>query len=156
MYKIYKIEAGDTFESVAKKFNTTVDMLKRINGMNEEDNILVSQYLIVPVERGVLFDIYVVQPGDNMYQIAKRYGVKEEELLKLNGLEKNQYIYPNEEILVPRKGVKFYITAEGDTIVSASDKMNISPGQILLQNETIYLLPDQLLVYRDVENKGQM
>ena len=93
MYKIYKIEAGDTFESVAKKFNTTVDMLKRINGMNENDNILVSQYLIVPVERGVLFDIYVVQPGDNMYQIAKRYGVKEEELLKLNGLEKNQYIY---------------------------------------------------------------
>lgn len=151
MYKIYKIEQGDTFESIARKFNTTVETLKKINGMNDTDNILVSQYLIVPVQRGVLFDIYVVQPGDNMYQIARRYGVKEDALLKLNGLEKNQYIYPNEEILVPRKGVRFYITTEGDTMTTASEQLDISPGQLLLQNETIYLLPDQLLVYKKEE-----
>lgn len=146
MYKIYKVEQGDTLESIADKFGTTVPIIQKINDLKVGDAIVANQYLIVPVQKGVLFDLYVVQPGDNMYEIARKYGVREEDLLKLNGIDKNQYIYPNEEILVPRKGVRFYITNEGDTMGSASEALQSNPAQLLFQNETIYLLPDQLLV----------
>lgn len=151
MYKIYRIEEGDTLDSIARQFGTTADILRKINGLNENDSILNNQYIIVPVQKGVLFDLYIVQPGDTMYEIAKKYGIREGDLLRLNGLKPNEYIYPNEEILVPRKGVEFYITDEGDTMKSAADKLNVTPGDILLQNETIYLLPEQLLVVRKEE-----
>lgn len=146
MYRIYKVEEGETLQDIAKKFNTDVETIQKINGFSLSDTPRANQYIIVPEERGVLFDLYVVQPGDNMYEIAKRYNVSEEDLLKLNGIDKNEYIYPNQEILVPRKGVNFYITREGDTLVSAADAMKVSPGEVLLQNETIYLLPEQLLI----------
>lgn len=154
MYKIYKVEEGDTLDSIAQKFGTTADTIRKINGLNEEDAIHNNQYIIVPVQRGVLFDLYVVQPGDTMYGIAQKYGVRESDLLKLNGLKPNEYIYPNEEILVPRKGVEFYITEEGDTMASAASKLQVTPGQILLQNETVYLLPEQLLVVKKDQTEG--
>lgn len=152
MYKIYKVEAGDTLESIARKFGTTEDTLRRINGFGDSDLIRDNQYIIVPVKRGSLFDLYVVQPGDSMYQIAKKYDVDVDKLLKLNGIDKDEYIYPNEEILVPRKDVNFYITKEGDTLASAAEILETNPAALLFQNETIYLLPDQLLVYKKEEN----
>lgn len=87
-----------------------------------------------------------------MYQIAKKYDVDVDKLLKLNGIDKDEYIYPNEEILVPRKDVNFYITKEGDTLASAAEILETNPAALLFQNETIYLLPDQLLVYKKEEN----
>lgn len=149
MYKIYKVLKGETLEDIAKKFNTTVTELNRINASDLMNKIKEGDFIVVPMQRGAFFDVYTVKKGDNMYAIAKAYGANETDLLKLNGLDKDDYIYPNEEILVPKKGVHFYITNEGDTMNIAAEKLDVRPGQILLQNENVYLLPEQLLVFKE-------
>ena len=66
----------------------------------------------------------------------------------LNGINSTDYIYPGQELAVPMENVRYYFTREGDTLRSVAEAMNTKPVELVLQNETIYLLPDQMLIYK--------
>lgn len=93
------------------------------------------------------FDIYTIEKGDNLYKIAKEYNINPKLLSALNGLNLDDYIYPDQELLVPKSGYIYYITIDGDTINLISEKFNISNEELLNEN-TVYLLPGQLLVHK--------
>lgn len=76
-----------------------------------------------------------------------KYGLTAKEIVELNGLELNEYIYPEQKILVPKENVKIYITEEGDTLNQVAQKLNISKETIDSYNKEIYLLPEQLIAY---------
>lgn len=144
MYKIYKVKTGDTLESIARKFNTSVSNLQDINGF---DYITMGQMIIVPNNTsGEWFDTYVVQKGDNLYSLAQKYNVSLNDLLNINGLDKDNYIYPGQEILVPKSNVDVIITRGDETLVSASERLGLKSDDLLRQNESIYLMPEQLLI----------
>lgn len=118
MYKIYQV-GNETLEDIAKKLNTNVDEIVRLNGTS---NIISGSYIIVPANKD--FTTYIVKQGDNIYSIAKNNGVDYETLLKVNGLDQNDYIYPNQEIIIPNK--KIYVTKENETIKDIINKLNIN------------------------------
>ena len=60
----------------------------------------------------------------------------------------NDYIYPNEEIMVPSANTKFYITEDDDTLNKVIDGLGVNPSTLVKQNKEIYLVPDQLIIYR--------
>lgn len=45
---IYVVDEGETLWELAKKYNTTVNDLIKINGLDESDNIEGGQKLIIP------------------------------------------------------------------------------------------------------------
>lgn len=144
MYKIYKVVSGDTIDSIAKKFNTTVKNLQEINDI---DYISVGDLIVVPNNmNNDWFDIYIVKKGDNLFSIAQKYDISLNDLLKVNGLENDDYIYPNQEIMVPVSNIKVIVTDKNDTINSASKRLGLNSEELLYQNSNIYLLPDQLLI----------
>lgn len=149
MYSIYKIEKGETLEDISKKFNTSLSNLKRINGLQDNVSVFEGKYIIVPAKDNKIFENYVIKKGDTIYDIAKKYKIDVNTLLKLNGLLKTDYIYPGEELLIPINGVNIYITKEGDTLSSVSENLKTNVAKIVLQNETIYLLPEQLIVSKN-------
>ncbi len=106
------------------------------------------EQLVVPTDSQQLFDTYIVIQGDTLYDIASKYNVTVDNLALLNGLDKQDYIYPGQEILVPKSDVKFYITNPGDTLVSAADILETNVEELIAQNKIIYLLPEQLLTYK--------
>ncbi len=73
-------------------------------------------------------------------------------MIKLNGLDKDDYIYPGQEILIPNENVRIYITEEGSTLRDAASKLGDDVNSILMQNDTIYLQPDQLIIYKKEKN----
>lgn len=151
MYRIYQIIDEKNLDEVARKFNTDVNKLKEINGIDDSYIVMRGNYIIVPIEdknNNANFITYIVKPGDNMYAIAERYNVNYKDLLELNGLSKDQYIYPEQQILVPREGVLFKVTSDGDTITSVSDDLGVNVMDLINQNKSIYLIPDQLIVYK--------
>ena len=81
-----------------------------------------------------------------MYEIARKYNINPTLLASINGLNMNDYIYPNQEILIPKSGYSYYITDEGDTLDTVSDTFMIDKDYLLKQNNIIYLLPGQVLV----------
>ena len=102
--------------------------------------------IIVPKNNQEYFNYYTVEKGDSLYGIARRYNINPELLAGLNGLSMDDYIYPNQEILVPKSGYSYYITKDGDTIDLAAGSFKISSNELLNRNGVIYLAEGQILV----------
>lgn len=140
MYKIYQIIANETLDDIARKFNTTREELIRLNG--NIDNLMGS-YLIVP--NNSEYETYIVKSGDNIYKIARDNNIDIATLLKINGLDNDDYIYPNQQILLPTN--KMYITNESDTMGIILNKLGITPNEISNLDE-IKVKGDQTIIVR--------
>ena len=91
---------------------------------------------------------YVIQSGDTLYKIAREFNVNPKLLAEINGIEMDDYIYPNEVIMIPKNGVSYYITKDGDTLKEVSEIFNVEPRELINQNSKIYLLPGQMMFYK--------
>jgi LysM repeat protein len=149
MFDRYKIEKGESLETIAKKFNTTSDVLKDINNLYYLDNFREGTDIIVPKNAEKYYDYYLIEKGDSLYKIGQKYNINPELLASLNGLDMKDYIYPNQQILIPKAGYSYYITKEGDTINTVSSMFNITNDRLVNQNQTIYLLGGQILVNKN-------
>ena len=146
MYKIYKVQNGETLESISNKLGIDPNIILELNGLSSS-NIVPGTYLVIP-KNEEMFMSYTVKKGDNMYEIARKFKVSPSQLLKLNGLNNTDIIYPGQEILVPNNNYNFYITSEGDTLKKVMSDLNVDAGTLIKENETILLVPDQLIVSR--------
>ena len=85
----YTVQSGDSLWSIANRYNTTVAILKELNNLNT--NILqIGQVLKLP-GGGTTSDTqsgntYIVQRGDSLWSIARKYDTTVSELQKLNNL----------------------------------------------------------------------
>lgn len=145
MYRVYQVQSGDTIESISKNLGVESQILVDLNSLMKE--VTPGQLLVVPNQQTV-FMTYTVNKGESAYSIAKKFNTSVDNILKLNGLNKNDYIYPNQELLVPKEGVSVYIVEENETIRDVARKLDVSPVALLGQNEAIYLMPDQLIIYK--------
>lgn len=149
MYDKYLIKEGETLEDIASKFNTSVDMILNINDIYSREYLRAGEEIIVPKNQESYFTYYTVNQGDNLYQIGRKYNINPSLLAVLNGLNMEDYIYPNQRLIIPKSGYSFYITKDGDTLEIVRDKFNKNLGEILKYNETIYLLPGQLMINKN-------
>lgn len=145
MFEKYIVSEYDSLENIAKKFDTEVRIIKEINNLYFDD-IRQGMELIVPLESKDYFNYYTITEGDTLYAISKKYNINPELLASMNGIELDDYIYPSQQILIPKSGYSYYITAEGDTLKTVATTFNISQDELINTNKTIYLLGGQLLV----------
>ena len=103
----YTIVSGDTLYSLAKKHKTTVDKIKKINGLTS-NTLSIGQKIKLPSidEIPEIVDpaltTHVVLSGETFYSIAKKYGVTVDELKKINNISSNT-IYVGQILKVPLK-----------------------------------------------------
>lgn len=83
----YKVAKGESVASIAKKFNTTSKEIKRLNGMKTA-TIYPGQTLKIkgsaPTANSRKTKTYRVKKGDSYYSIAKRHGIKLNDLMSWN------------------------------------------------------------------------
>ena len=135
---------GDTIEGIANKFNTDVNTIMKLNDINN----IVPGYSIVVTKTNSYLTQYIVKEGDTIYAIARKNNVSKDVLLTLNGLNEYDYIYPNEQILIPMEGVEIYVTRDNDTLNNILNTIGITANELVKQNDKLFLLPDQLVVYK--------
>lgn len=101
----YTVQSGDTLYSIAKKYQLSEEELKSINQL-ASSQVKVGQQLNVAngsisvhsnTETG---STHVVQAGDTLYSIAKKYGVSVEQLKSNNNLSGNE-IAKGQQIAIP-------------------------------------------------------
>jgi LysM repeat protein len=94
------------------------------------------------------YSYYEIKKGDTLYKISKEFNVNTKLLAELNGLNIEDYIYPDQTLLIPKKNVSYYITTEGDTLYTVANIFNTNDKELVNQNQTIYLLPGQMIYYK--------
>ena len=147
MYDKYTVGYNETLSDIAKRFNTTKEELLSVNNIYDEGMLRAGMDIAVPISNDY-FTTYTVNSGDNLYDIARRYNINPTLLAALNGLNMDDYIYPNQKIMIPKSGYSFYITKDGDTLNTVADKFKRSVNELTSMNQTIYLLPGQLMINR--------
>lgn len=78
---------GDGIIKLAKKGNITPERFARYNDLKMNDVIREGEiYYIKPKRnRGKIY-FYTVQPGENLWDVAHKFGIKKKKLAKLNGM----------------------------------------------------------------------
>ena len=94
------------------------------------------------------YSFYEIKKGDTLYKISKDFDVNTKLLSELNGLDIDDYIYPGQTLLIPKKNVSYYITKDADTLYTVSNIFGVNEKDIVTQNQTIYLLPGQMIYYK--------
>ena len=102
--------------------------------------------LLIPKNKQNYYEIYTINKGDSLYSIARKYNINPELLASLNGISMEDYIYPNEQIIIPKRGFSYYITKEGDTLDTVASLFKVTPEELLFNNGIIYLSEGQILV----------
>lgn len=95
------------------------------------------------------YSYYIIKTGDTLYKIAREFDMNPKLIAELNGLKLDDYIYPNETLKIPKKGVRYYITKENDTLKEVSKIFGLKEMDLVNQNETLYLLPEQMIFYKE-------
>ncbi len=93
--KLHRIKRGETLYQIAQNSGTTIHSLRKVNNIEEGDFIRVGQLLKIPVSR----ETHVVQAGENLTLIAKKYSIPVHKIMAENKLSSG-LIHPGQELVI--------------------------------------------------------
>jgi len=96
----YQVRSGDSLWSLAKRYGTTVDRIKRDNSLGSS-TLQPGQGLVIRTGTAG-GNTYIVRNGDTLGKIADRAGVSLRQLMSLNGLSSRSVIYPGQRLALPK------------------------------------------------------
>ena len=91
----YIVQKGDNLYSIANKYSTSVDELKKLNNLST-NIIQIGQVLKIPSK----YSEYVIKKGDTLWQIARDNNTTVSTLTKINNL-KSTTLQIGQKILIP-------------------------------------------------------
>lgn len=109
----YTVQAGDTLAQIAARFNVSQEAIVQLNGLTDPNVLTVGQQLKIPgappagtgtTTTAPTTSIYIVQVGDTLNAIARRFGTTVAELMRLNNLKNPDRIVVGQKLVVPGTG----------------------------------------------------
>lgn len=94
---VYTVQKGDTLYSIAKKYNTTVDKIMRMNNLST-NMLSVGQKLVIPESVGL--NTYIVKSGDTLYSIARMHNTTVSAIKIANNLT-SDILSIGQELIIP-------------------------------------------------------
>ncbi len=82
-YKSHKVVKGENVYRIAKRYNTTPEAIYRINPTAKE-GVKEGQILAIPVIDDQEYKVHIVEEGDTVYNISKKYNTTPEAIYILN------------------------------------------------------------------------
>ena len=80
-------------------------------------------------------DLYIVKAGDSLYNIAKKYQILWQDLMKLNQMS-DTTVSIGKQLIVPGNAINIqYSVEKGDTLNSIARKFNTTIAQIKAEND---------------------
>ncbi len=152
----YTVKKGDSLYSIANKYNTTAEELKRINNLTS-NTLSIGQVLKLPSDKPNKIEqekntiTYTVQKGDSLYSIARKYSTTIDKIKDLNNLTTN-LLSIGQVLLIPTNTnlETTYTVQKGDSLYSIAKKYNTTVDKLKqLNNLTSNLLSiGQILIVR--------
>ncbi len=102
---LYVIEQGDSLSTIAAKFNMKIKALRELNNLKKKSTIRIGKKLTIPYNQKRVDAIaraeYVVEKGDSLDLIAKKFNLTSKEIKKFNKLKKSAALHLGQKILLP-------------------------------------------------------
>nr|WP_275128871.1 LysM peptidoglycan-binding domain-containing protein [Staphylococcus xylosus] len=154
----YTIQYGDTLESIAYRFGTTINDLQSLNGITNPDFIQVGQVINIkgePITSSSKVSKYTVQSGDNLSLVAQKFNTTVSELQSLNHLANPDFLQMGQKLLVPgsynenEKNIEendnSNNNSEDSSIPQSNDKYLASKQQLVAIGWPEYVVTESML-----------
>lgn len=159
----YVVQRGDTLYSIASKYNTTVNEIKKLNKLTS--NLLsIGQNIKIPykeiaeveIDENMPINTYVVKLGDTISTIADDYNISVTDLINYNNLTDYE-LYVGQILKIPtikEETNNTYIVQRGDTLYSIARQFNTTVDAIKKLNnlDGNNLQVGQSLIIVDIPN----
>ncbi|WP_084170997.1 LysM peptidoglycan-binding domain-containing protein [Desulfofalx alkaliphila] len=153
----YTIRAGDTYFSLARRFNTTVDAIIRANPNVDPDRLQVGQVICIPGAPAPdrcppnTFE-YTIRAGDTYFNLARRFNVSVDAIIRANPNVDPDRLQIGQVICIPETTAPGrcpantfeYTIRAGDTLFSLATRFNTTVAAIMRVNPGID--PDRLQI----------
>lgn len=115
-YKLHTAVYGDTFWKLSQKYQVSFKDILNINGASDTSQLAVGQLVKIPLKTTgtpapqqpagtekpyITFTYYTVQKGDILWNLALKFGIPFNELLKVNNLTTSSYLTIGQVLKVP-------------------------------------------------------
>ena len=100
----HTVQPGENLFRIALHYGMTYQALAAANGIVNPDLIYVGQRLTISTEAPAVpagERIHVVQPEENLFRIALKYGTTVEAIATANGISDVNFIYPGQRLRIP-------------------------------------------------------
>ena len=157
----YIVKKGDNLYNIAKQYNTTVSELKNYNNLTN-DNLSIGQVIKIPETTSIITpsedevinegSVYVVQKGDTLYSIAKKFNTTVDNIKNINSII-GDVLNIGMNLLIPGSTLTDIIVhkvVSGDSLWSLANKYNTTVDAIKQLNN---LMSDLLTVGEELQVK---
>ncbi len=86
MYDKYLLKSGEDLKVIAQKFNTSIEVLKELNNLENVNYLRAGMEIVVPKNKEQYFEYYTIEKGDTVFMGNNEY-------LKNKNYEKCYYNY---------------------------------------------------------------
>lgn len=144
----YTVVRGDSLWSIANKFGISVNELKQLNNLNS-NLITIGQKLRIPSQENTTTDTYIVQKGDSLWSISRKFGISVNDLVNYNNLS-SLTLQIGQQLQIPPTNQLIYTVKKGDTLWSIAQKNNTTVDKIVNDNNLLstYLTIGQQLIIK--------
>jgi membrane-bound lytic murein transglycosylase D len=106
---VYRVRAGETLSSIARRHGMPVSTLARLNNMGASDTLVKGQRLVIKAsarrfrDEGVVSGrrtLYTVRSGDTVYSISRQFQVSVTQLKSWNGLNEHHQIKAGQRLVM--------------------------------------------------------
>jgi LysM repeat protein len=107
----YIVQPGDWIFKIARQFGVEPEEIIELNDLTSPSQIQPGMVLKIPAPSGAVKTteatgeaggvIHIVQPGEWIWQIARKYGVDPQSIIDANNLTNPSMIYPGQELVIP-------------------------------------------------------
>ena len=146
----YKIKNGDNLGAISKKFHTSIDLIRQINGI-KGNRIRAGKHLLIPVaaksldsyilsqdqriakkqarpQKGIKV-VHTVVSGDNLWDIGRHYKVNSKKIAKWNGFAPRDTLKLGQKLVIWQKPTSSNKRAE-------TARVNSGVEQAIMRNIT--------------------
>jgi LysM repeat protein len=97
--RFHHVQRGDTLARLARTYGTSIAALQQINGLGYSTRIYAGTFLCVSTQSQA--NVYIVQRGDTLTRIARRFGVDVHVLARVNNIHDINRIYAGMRLIIP-------------------------------------------------------